>query len=131
MPSKLSQTWLAGVGGGNVDECAIPVGGAGETLGDGFGAIVFAVERLGVDVVVDQRGEDGAGHGGRVPAGGFEGRGGTSAPGLRRPWRRPATASRMIRVTTGGGRHGRGLEGLRRGFRRSCRGMSGDVSGKR
>jgi hypothetical protein len=48
---------------------AVPVAGAVEALRDG--AHVFAEERLGVDVIVDQCGEHGAGNGGAMPAEGM------------------------------------------------------------
>jgi hypothetical protein len=77
-----------------------------------FGAVVFAVERLGVDVVVDQRGEHGAGNGGRVPAGVLK-----AAPKLPRRlaalWLRPATASRGNGIGAGGKLNGRGEAGNR------------------
>jgi hypothetical protein len=39
----------------------------GEGLWDLFGTVVVSVERLGIDVVVDECCEDGAGNGGGVP----------------------------------------------------------------
>ena len=53
-----------------------------EAFGNDLGAFVFAVERLRVDVVVDERGEHGAGNRGRVPAAGVEARGRNLRAGL-------------------------------------------------
>ena len=58
------------VGGWDGEGGAVPVAGFVEALGDG--THVFAVERLGVDLVVDQRGEHGSGNGRGVPAFGSE-----------------------------------------------------------
>ena len=62
----------AGVGLGDVDDVAVPVRGVAEAFRDVLRAVVFAVSGIGVDLVVDERGEDGAGDGGRVPAFGAE-----------------------------------------------------------
>jgi hypothetical protein len=61
---------------------AVPVLGAGEALGNLVGAVVFAVERLGVDLVVDERGQDGARDGSGIPVARGEGGGGDLSSGL-------------------------------------------------
>ena len=65
---KVEPDVAALVGLGNIDDSAIPVRGMCKAFGDDLGAVVFAVERLGIDVVVDQRSEHGAGNRRRVPA---------------------------------------------------------------
>ena len=69
---KVEPDVVASVGLGNIDERAVPVRGVAEALGNDFGAIVFAVEGLGIDLVVDQRGEHRARNGGVVPTFSFE-----------------------------------------------------------
>ena len=86
---------VARVGLGDGDFCAVPVGGAAQGFGDVLGAVVFAVEGLGVDLVVDEGGEDGAGNGGGVPARCVES-GGGDLGAVAAPWRRPAAASRRL-----------------------------------
>ena len=66
----------------HVDLGAVPVRGVGEALGDVFRAVVFAVEGLGVDLVIDERGEHSAGNGGGVPAFGFVAGGGDGSAGI-------------------------------------------------
>ena len=43
-----------------------------QALGNDLGAVVLAVERLGIDAIVDERGEHGARNRGGVPAAGVK-----------------------------------------------------------
>ena len=74
MPSKVSSACAAAGkhGRGHGELGAVPVVLFVERLGDG--EVVEAVAGVGIDAVIDQGGEDGAGNGGAHPAGGVIGR---------------------------------------------------------
>ena len=62
---------LPGVGMRDGERRAIPVGRAAQAVGNFVGPVVLAVQRLGVDAVVDQAGQHRSGDGGLVPGGGL------------------------------------------------------------
>jgi len=74
----------AGVGGGDGDDGAVPVGRFIEGFRDDFGAVVFAVHGVRVDAGFDERLEDGAGDDGGVPGVGVVGGGGDDGAGVGR-----------------------------------------------
>ena len=49
----------------NANNRPVPIRSVNKALGNDFGALVFTVERLGIDVIVDQRRQNRAGNGGR------------------------------------------------------------------
>ena len=71
------------VGSGNLELVPVPVILASQALGDNFGPVVLSVKRLGIDIVIDQSGENGAGYSGFVPTSGVEASSRDLCSGLR------------------------------------------------
>ena len=84
MPSKFSQTWRFRYAFGIRDHRPVPIRRVAQAFGNDLGAVVFTVERLRINVIVDQRGKHGAWNRGRIPAASVEARGSNLLAGLRR-----------------------------------------------
>ncbi len=94
MPSKLSQTCRFLYDFGMSDDGSVPIRGVHQALGNDLGAIVFAIKRLGINMIVDERGKHGAGNRCRVPAAACRSLPTTLARRAAALWPHPATASR-------------------------------------